>query len=419
MHFNFRETIIIPCCKSGISVWYNTQQIVKNVKVSLRKIQNYQSYGLHRALTQTLSLLGGLENIIKPGSRIFVKINHLSPPSMPEEAIVTHPAFTEEVLLLLKEIGCTMTVGDDIQSKQKDGFLISGYRELCNRLGIRLVNLKEKGFRRIDFEGRVLEKAYISPVVLDADFIINLPKLKTHSFTIFTGAVKNMYGIIPHGLRSRFHRQFFKNEVFSQMLVDIFSCAPPHLNIMDAIVAMEGEGPSAGRPKKVDLILASLDAVALDAVASKIIGLDPLQILTTKYADQRGLGIGQLEKIEILGERIQDIRIKDFRQSSIAIGLIQKKLPAFLHALVQDQLILLPEIIRKRCTACWECVDICPAGAAQKQDNAAKIDGSICIHCMCCHEVCRFHAVRLKQKFFGRAVRGMTKTYKKVISLFS
>jgi len=279
---------------------------MKKVKVSLRKIQDYQSGMLRQALIQTLFLLGGLEKIINPGSRIFVKINHLSPPSAAEEAIITHPALTREVLLLLKEIGCTITAGDDIQSKQKDGFSISGYRELCNSLGIPLVNLKEVGFRRIDCEGKVLDKAYISPLLLDSDFLINLPKLKTHSFTMFTGAVKNMYGIIPHGLRSSYHRQFYKNELFSQMLVDIFSCAPPHLNIMDAIVAMEGEGPSAGRPKKVNLILASRDAVALDAVASKIIGLDPLQILTTKYADERGLGVGQLENIEIIGERMQD-----------------------------------------------------------------------------------------------------------------
>jgi uncharacterized protein (DUF362 family)/Pyruvate/2-oxoacid:ferredoxin oxidoreductase delta subunit len=392
---------------------------VKDVKVSVRKIQDYQSFEMRQALTHILSLLGGIENIIKPGSRVFIKINHLSPPSRPEEAIVTHPALTREVLLLLKEIGCALTVGDDIQSKREDGFLRSGYRTLCNELGIPLLNLKEKGFRRVDFEGRVLERAYISPVVLDSDFIVNLPKLKTHSFTMFTGAIKNMYGIIPPGLRSRFHRQFFKNEVFSQMLVDIFSCAPPHLNIMDAIVAMEGEGPSAGRPKKVNLVLASLDAVALDAVASKIIDLDPLQVLTTRYADERGLGIGQLEKIAIIGERMQDIQIKDFKQSSIALGLIQKRLPAFLHAFFQDQLILLPQIISKRCTACWECVDICPVGAAQKQDDVAKIDASLCIHCMCCHEVCRFHAVKLKQKFFGRAVRGVTKTYKKVLSIFS
>ncbi len=392
---------------------------MKHAKVSLRGIHKYRSGILHQALVQALSLLGGLENIVRPGSHVFVKINHLSPPSPPEEAIVTHPAFTREVLLLLKDMGCTITVGDDIQAKQKNGFQISGYRELCNELGIRLVNLKETGFRRIRLEGKVLKEAFVSPLVLESDYLINLPKLKTHSFTVFTGAVKNMYGIIPHGLRSSYHRQFFKNELFSQMLVDIFSCAPPNLNIMDAIVAMEGEGPSAGNPKRVNLILASLDAPALDAVASKIIGLDPFDVLTTQFASERGLGTGQLEKIDILGEKIQDVRVKDFRQSSIAVGLIRRRIPAFLHAFVQDQLILMPEIIKKRCTGCWECVDICPAGAARKQDKAASIDRSCCIHCMCCHEVCRFHAVKLKQKCFGRAVRGVTNTYKKVLALFS
>ncbi len=392
---------------------------MEKVKVSVRRIQDYKSEQIHQALVDSLSLLGGLESIIKPGSKIFVKINHLSPPSVPEEAIVTHPLFTKEVLLLLKDIGYTITVGDDIQSKQRDGFLVSGYREVCTELEIPLVNLKETGFRRFDLEGEMLKKTYISPLLLDSDFIINLPKLKTHSFTIFTGAVKNMYGIIPHGLRCSYHRQFFKNELFSQMLVDIYSCAPPHLNIMDAIVAMEGEGPSAGNPKNVGLIFASPDAVALDAVSSKSIGLDPMDILTTKFADERKLGTGQLEKIEILGEGTQDIQVKDFKQSAIATGLIRKKIPAFMHAFVQDQLVLIPEVHKKRCTACWECVDICPVGAAQRQESAAQIDKSLCIHCMCCHEVCRFRAVRLKQRTFGRLVRGVTTLYKKVISYFS
>ncbi len=387
-------------------------------KVSVQRIEDYKSDKVHQALNDSFSLLGGLENIIKPGSKIFVKINHLSPPSPPNQAIVTHPALTKEVLVLLKDIGHSITVGDDIQSKQRDGFLISGYREVCTELGIRLVNLKEAGFRRVDFEGEMLKKAYISPLLLDSDTIINLPKLKTHSFTVFTGAVKNMYGIIPHGLRCSYHRRFFKNELFSQMLVDIFSCAPPHLNIMDAIVAMEGEGPSAGNPKNVGLILVSQDAVALDAVASKIIGLDPADILSTKYADERGLGSGQLDKIEILGERIQDIQVKDFKNSAIAVGLIRKKIPALLHAFIQDQLVLIPEVNIRNCTACWECVDICPMGAAEQHEEVARIEKSLCIHCMCCHEVCRFHAVKLKQRTFGRIVRGVTTAYKKFKSVF-
>ncbi len=380
---------------------------------------SYKSENVRHTLSKNLDLLGGLEHIIRPKSHVFVKINHLSPPSPPEDVIVTHPYFTKEVLMLLLDIDCQITVGDDIQSREKDGFQISGYRKICSDLGIRLVNLKELGFQEIECKGQVLDRAFISRLVLDSDFLINLPKLKTHSFTAFTGAIKNMYGIIPHGLRCRFHREYEKSEIFSQMLVDIFSCAPPHLNIMDAIYAMEGEGPSAGSPKNVGLILASSDAVALDAVATKIIGLDPMQIHTTKNATERGLGTGYLTEIELMGERIQDIAVKNFKQSAIAVGLIRKKIPAFLQGFIQWQLVLNPWVLEKKCSACKECVNICPKSAIQIRREKARIDKSQCIQCLCCHEVCRFHAIKLKQKPFGRVLRKLTATYKKISALFS
>jgi uncharacterized protein (DUF362 family)/Pyruvate/2-oxoacid:ferredoxin oxidoreductase delta subunit len=385
-------------------------------KVAIQRALDYESESIRRALLKNLDLLGGLEQIIKPKSRVFVKINHLSPPSPPEDVIITHPAFTKEMLRLLLDIGCDITVGDDIQSKNKDGFLISGYRKVCSELGVRLVNLKKIGFREIPCKGKVLTKAYFSSLALDSDYLINLPKLKTHSFTAFTGAVKNMYGVIPHGLRCRYHREYPKSEIFGQMLVDIFSCAIPHLNIMDAVLAMEGEGPSTGSAKKVGLILASRDAVALDAVASRIIGLDPMQIHTIRVAAERGMGTARLEDIQIVGESIPAIQVKDFKQSAIAVGLISKNVPAFLHGFVQSQLVLIPRVLPKKCTACKECADICPKEAVQMHGGRARIDKSRCIHCMCCHEVCRFHAIKLGQRPLGRMIRQMEALYKKLLS---
>ena len=388
-------------------------------KVAIQSVPAYDGEMIRRGLIQACDFLGGLASIIRPRSRVFVKINHLSPPSPPEENIVTHPVFTKELLRLLLDIGCRVTVGDDIQSKEKDGFRISGYRKVCADLGVPLVNLKETGFRAIPCRGQVLDKAYISPLVLDSNFLINLPKLKTHSFTAFTGAVKNLYGIIPHGLRCRYHREYADSEIFGRMLVDIFSCAPPHLNIMDAIQGMEGEGPSAGSSKDIGLILASTDTVALDAVATTITGLDPMKVLTTKNAAERGLGTAQMEEIEILGEEIQNMVIRDFKQSAVAFGLIQKKIPAFLHAFVQGQLVLVPRVLPKKCTDCRECVDICPKGAVDVVKEKAKIDKPQCISCMCCHEVCRYHAVKLGQKPFGRLLRDMSSAYKKAMALLS
>ncbi len=379
---------------------------MKKAKVSLVKLEDYEEDNVYSAIKQSLNLLGGLENIIKPQSKVFVKINHLSPPSPAERAIVTHPIFTGEILRLLKELNVKITVGDDVQSKEEDGFIISGHRKICNELDIPLVNLREIGFQEVPCQGQILKRVYISPLLLQSDFIINLPKLKTHSFTIFTGAIKNMYGIIPYGLRLKFHREYPRNEIFSQMLVDIFSCSPPHLNIMDAVIAMEGEGPSAGNPVKVGLVISSKDAVALDAVSSKIAGFNPIDIFTTRDASQRGLGTGEIEKIEITGEKIQDVEFRNFKHSAIATSLLRKKIPIFLHAFIQDQLTLTPEVIKDKCTLCMECINICPKGAAKLDQDKALIDRSLCIHCMCCHEVCHFQAIRLKQKPVGYIIRG-------------
>lgn len=228
-----------------------------------------------------------------------------------------------------------------------------------------------------------------------------------------------MFGIIPDGLRLNYHRQYIRNDVFSHMLVDIFSCAPPHLNIMDGITAMEGEGPSAGAPRNVGIILASRDAVALDAVATKIIGFDAMDVFTTQNAHERGLGIGQIEKIETSGERMQDVEVRNFKHSAIALGFIRKKIPAFLYAYFQNQLILIPEVNKKKCTGCLECTNICPKGAVKLENEKAWIDKSICIHCMCCHEVCRFHAIKLKRRPLGKIINGAYSFYRRIMSLLS
>ena len=379
---------------------------VAKTPVSIVRLNNYRSDNVAAALTRGLNLLGGLASIIRPQSRVFVKINHLSPGSPPERGIVTHPGLAGEVLKLLKLMNCDVTVGDDIRSSAADGFAVSGYRELCRALGVRLANLKEEGFRKVTLQGSRLRTVYISPLCLDAEFIVDLAKLKTHSFTVFTGAVKNMFGVIPHGLRIEGHRQFSQSDQFSEMLVDIFSCVRPRLTIMDGVVAMEGEGPAAGRLRTTGVVVAGLDGVAVDAVSSSIIGFNPLSIFTTADADKRGLGQGQLSQIEILGESLARVRVEDFEHSAIALGLLRRKIPSRLFSAVYDHLALIPEVIGGRCTGCLECVAICPAGAAQNRDGKAWLDQTTCIHCMCCHEVCRFEAIRVRKKFLARVISG-------------
>jgi len=376
--------------------------MMSTAKVSIVRAYDYDSAHLYSAVETSIDLIGGLEAIVKPGSKVFVKINHLSPPSEAEKGIVTHPAFVEAVLELLKRAGAEIIAGDDIDSDAGDGFQISGIRQMCEKAAVRLINLRETGFVETSCEGHFLKKVYMSSTVLEADVIINLPKLKTHSLTIFTGGVKNMFGIIPQGLRTRFHAEYVANEDFGQMLTDVFSVAVPHLTIMDGIIAMEGEGPADGKLRRVGVVLASRDAVALDAVATRIIGGNPLDVYTTRYSDERGLGVANLGNIEVVGERLEDVVVADFRLPASAFSLLRGRVPGFLRRFLQAQLTVKPWVIEKQCTLCLACEKICPSGAITMSDNTAEIDHDVCIGCMCCHEVCRFHAIRPRRPVIGR-----------------
>ena len=214
-----------------------------------------------------------------------------------------------------------------------------------------------------------------------------------------------MYGNIPIGLRQKFHAEYIRSEDFSQVLTDIFSAVRPQLTIMDGIIAMEGEGPAAGSLRKLGVILASQDAVAVDAVATKIIGLNPIDIHTTRYSDERGLGVGNLQNIEVVGEGIDGVMVPDFKPPSSAVDMLSRRVPRVLPRFILHQLSIRPSVIERQCTGCSECEKICPVGAISISGKTAKINRGICIKCMCCHEVCRFNAIVLKRSVAGRTIQ--------------
>jgi uncharacterized protein (DUF362 family) len=381
--------------------------------VSAVRVDRYDPAQLRKGLLRGLELLGDLGNFLRPRTKVFVKFNHLSPASAPEEAINTHPLFTREVLLFLKDFDLDISAGDDVQGEREESFLLSGYRDACAGLGVRLLNLKEEGFREAVCRGGSKDGMLISAAVLDADVIINLPKLKTHALTLFTGAVKNMYGVIPCGMRLRYHNEFSLNADFSRLLVDIYSCVTPRLTIMDAITAMEGQGPSAGTPRHAGLILAGRDGVAVDAVAARIVNIEEGAVLTTRFAAERGLGAGRLTDIGLVGENLEDIRVRGFKLPARTTMLLGRKVPSFIYKSVQNQLLLIPKIREEKCTACGECGAICPVEAIRIESGAARIDAGRCINCLCCNEVCRFKAVRLARKPAGRMILAVGRLLKK------
>ena len=377
------------------------------------KPDEYDCDQIYTALQKGIELIGGLHDFVGQGTRVFVKINHLPPASPAEKGIVTHPVFVEAVLRLLKETGASIMVGDDIESTSRDGFEVSGFRQMCRRVGITLVNLKEAGFVEVECNGYLVKKVYMSRIALDADLIVNLPKLKTHSLTVITGGVKNMYGTIPVGLRTRLHGQYMRREDFSQVLIDIFSMVKPGLTIMDGIVAMEGEGPASGNLRTLGIILASNDAVAIDAIATKIVGLDPMAVYTTRYASERGLGIGDLDNIKVVGGKLKDVIASDFRLPTGATNVLTERLSRFMSSYFLGQFSAQPRVVESKCTGCFECITICPTSAIIKSNVKARITRDKCITCMCCHEVCRYGAIIPKRSAIGNILNLLASMWRK------
>lgn len=389
---------------------------MKKTRVSVVSCPEYDHPRIYPALKKAIELIGGLNDQINQHKRVLVKINHLPPASPAEKGIVTHPVFVEAVLSLLKETGAQITLGDDIESGAEDGYLISGFRQMSERAGVELINLREAGFVEVECRGSLLQKVCVSRACLEADVIVNLPKFKAHALTVFTGCVKNMYGVIPAGLRTRFHGEYPKREDFGRVIVDIFAVVRPQLNIMDGIVAMEGEGPACGDLRKLGIILAGWDAVAVDAVATKIVGLEPLVVATTRLADEWGLGVGDLKRIAVLGEKLEDITVTDFRLPTGTSAAMMERMPGFLSRFVLDRCSVKPRVAREKCTGCLACQFACPKSAISEDNGGVTIDLVECIGCMCCLEVCRYGAVTPERSLMGSAFELASRSWQRLMA---
>jgi uncharacterized protein (DUF362 family)/ferredoxin-like protein FixX len=310
-------------------------------------------------------------------------------------------------------MGAEITVGDDIESAR--GFAVSGYDEMCQRNGVRLVNFREQGFTETPGDGRILKSIHLASVIREVDLIINLPKLKTHSLAVFTGGIKNNYGFIPSGRRVRWHGEHARPDDFNGVLVDIFAAVKPQLTIMDGITAMEGEGPALGGIRQLGIILTSRDTVALDSVAAAVIGLEPGEVGAIRQAAARGLGAGDLERIKIAGEELAAIKCPDFKLPMSATSRLTGQTPRPLIRHLMGQYTIQPHMVIENCVRCGECQHICPAGAIKENDGHFEIDYRKCIRCLCCGEVCRYDAIVPRRPLGGRIINTFYKMGQKLI----
>lgn len=366
--------------------------------VSIVRCEDYKQERVHEAVRRAIDLLGGIQTFIKSGEKVLIKPNMLKA-SLPEAAVTTHPEVVRAVIRLVVQAGGIPIVGDS-----------PGIGELAyvsRRSGILAVVEEEKA-SLADFTDTQPLKGHgrfrrfeVARCAIEADAIINLPKLKTHGMMVMTGAVKNLFGCIPGKKKAQWHLNAgIDHGSFAQMLVELSILLRPRLSIVDAVIGMEGNGPGSGDPRQIGLILAGQDPASVDVVSCEILGLPPLQVPVTLAAREIGVGESRLERIPILGVPISEVKIKDF--------ILPQQMnpewpfPDLIRRNLKNAFTTRPIINRDTCIQCGVCKDDCPRGAIAEHNGGMIVDYRNCIRCFCCQEFCPKGAITVGKGWLFR-----------------
>jgi uncharacterized protein (DUF362 family)/Pyruvate/2-oxoacid:ferredoxin oxidoreductase delta subunit len=358
--------------------------------IAMRATYNYQN--LRRQIFEMLDSMGG--RLIEKNSQVVIKPNLLAP-APPQRAMLTHPMVVRGVAEYILDRRGKVQISDSPAMGTFEKVLKeSGIREALKDLEVSFKEFKES--TTIDV-GEPFKNIEIARDAMEADVLINLPKLKTHSQMLLTLGVKNLFGCIVGFRKPQWHlRAGVDREVFAMLLVRIYQAIQPEFTILDGVLAMEGEGPGkGGRPKELGIILGSADAVALDAVVCRLLGLAEDELLTNKMARTVGLLDGS---VDLIGDPVE---IKDFRLPVMAPVVFG---PRFSHTFLRKHLIQRPQVQESLCKSCGDCERYCPAGAISSRQKRINFDYEKCIRCYCCLEVCPHGAFRTHQPILGRVV---------------
>ncbi|MDZ7700203.1 MAG: DUF362 domain-containing protein [Deltaproteobacteria bacterium] len=325
------------------------------------------------------------------GKKVLIKPNVLRA-SGPEEGIVTHPAVLRAVVERVEAMTpASLVVGDNPglfnYGDNEESFKQAGLMEAAKGHYENIGNAS----RPVSFDPEFMARVNVSEAVLDADLIISLPKFKTHGLTVITGAIKNSYGILPGAQKALLHKAAGSPKRFHEVIVEVFGIRVPDLFIMDAVVGMEGNGPASPDLRDIGLILASNNAVALDAVMARMMGLDPGRLRFFEKAVELGFGSFDSEQIEIEGEFKP---LSDFKLPPLGGEAILDN-PA-IQDMIHQKTLLTPRADPDLCTACETCVEQCPGSALTMVDGLPQVDMDLCVTCFCCQEICPEKAMVLR-----------------------
>ncbi|MGD9301879.1 MAG: DUF362 domain-containing protein [Desulfobacterales bacterium] len=373
-----------------------------NNKVYIVECKDYDQ--AEEKVLSLINLMGGMGRFAGKEDKIVLKANLLRE-ARPEQAVCTHPAVVAAVGKLAREAGALPIIADSPgggylynASTLEKIYHTSGMLRAASQAGIE-VN-RDTTSRPVSYAAGLLTKHFdiITPV-FEADALFNLCKMKTHLFTVMTGAVKNIFGVVPGLIKTGYHAKLHDTIRFAGMLLDLAQYIAPRLNIMDAVLAMEGDGPGSGDPTRVGLLLGSENPLALDVVAGEIMGIDRTENPIIMEAERRALKPCRLEEIEIVGASLADVKVADFKRSQVSAGSLGlDAMPWYqriLEPFFKNAFTVRPRVIWDRCIACGTCIKGCPVEAVSLVDERAYIDDDKCIRCYCCHEICPEEAIGL------------------------
>ncbi len=381
-------------------------------KVYIVQCNDYQD--IENQIKNLIILMGGIERFAEQGEKIILKPNLLRN-AEPDTAVCTHPSIVAAIGRLVKAQGAQVTIADSpgggyryVRKTLNSIYDTSGMHQAAQQAGVELN--WDTSSRPVSYpDGKLIKHFDIITPVIETDAVINLCKMKTHVFTGMTGAVKNIFGVVPGLSKPGYHAKLQDVQRFAGMLLDLSQYVAARLTIMDAVVAMEGDGPGAGEPRSVGLLMGSENPLALDVVASEIMGLDRLKNPLLLEAERRSLQPHRIEDIEIIGANLDDLKVPDFKAPQISAGKFgYDRMPWYLRLIepmFKNAFTARPRVIWHRCIACGTCIEGCPVGAVSWVKEKAFIDDDKCIRCYCCHEMCPEEAIGLFSSWLNQLVK--------------
>lgn len=372
-------------------------------KVVASSCENYESKNIKKSISDIFKQLDGLDEQLKNADTVVIKPNLLLGKT-PEECVTTHPSLLKEVIDRLKDYDCNIVIGDSPggpfnEMRLKSIYKKTGLYELAEKKNVKLNY--DTSYSNISFKEGFLVKTFeVATFIKEADLIINMPKLKTHSFMRYTGAVKNLFGVIPGIIKAEYHLRMPEAENFALMLVDLARLISPQVNIMDAVYGMHGAGPSSGDKIKIGYIIASSSCFALDVAGAHLLNISALDVPTINQGSKKGI-VDSLDKLKLYGDELKSASntiIPDIDKNDTKNF---KNLPPFITKIINALLKPRPVFNYDKCVKCGDCAANCPAEAI-KLDEYPKVDLDLCIRCYCCQELCSFEAVNIKRPFLGK-----------------